>query len=82
MTIGVNLYPDLSFVPHLYLCQRLAVLQESCKKTQQPMNFFKSQIFKFDYTENQWWILKYALFIISNQKYLITVAALHFPLTS
>jgi hypothetical protein len=26
-----NLYPELSFVPHEYLCQRLAVLQESCK---------------------------------------------------
>jgi hypothetical protein len=26
-----NLYPELSFLPHLYLCQRLTVLQESCE---------------------------------------------------
>jgi hypothetical protein len=27
----INLYPELSFLPHLYLCQHLTVLQKSCK---------------------------------------------------
>jgi hypothetical protein len=39
-------------------------------KTQQPLNLFESQVCKFDYTKNQWWIQKYALIIMSNQRYI------------
>ena len=38
-------------------------------KTQKPLKLFYSQIFKFDYTKDQWWIQKYALIITSNQRY-------------
>jgi hypothetical protein len=94
------LYPEFLALLAKYLCQRLTVLQESCKmakflkynklatsvvkihlytlitrrcqasvRLNNRWILFNCRFFKFDYTKNQWWIQKYALIIISNERY-------------